>query len=214
MFKLDMRLQGAAAALNMAQLLQALLLAAYTAHRDVRLRGKPEQTFRGWSREAVQGWGKYFKYAVPAAAMVGSAAGPPLVLLRTLLAACREPPLPPCRRRCLGWRADAWAQLAPAPPTCCCPCLTRLPRPAAPADVRRVVGEWLPRTQLRWIRPACALWEAAGCGTPGLRHAGATRCRAGPRCAPRCASALGAPPPPRRCTRWSSSSRACCPTRR
>jgi hypothetical protein len=137
MFKLDMRLQGAAAALNVAQLLQALLLAAYVARRDAQLRGQPEQTSRGWSREALRGWGKYFKYAVPAAAMVGGRCGRRsrgcrrrccccccccccrrcccadfLLCVASCLAAA-EPPLPP-ERRCNG------CTLAPPARPCHC----------------------------------------------------------------------------------------------
>lgn len=69
-FKWGMGLQGAAWALNFLQAMQALLLVVYTVVRDVHLRGSLMQTFHGWSIEAAQGWGRYLKYALPAAAMI------------------------------------------------------------------------------------------------------------------------------------------------
>jgi hypothetical protein len=175
MFKLDMRLQGAACALNLAQLVQALLLAAYVVHRDARLRGRPEQTFQGWSREAVRGWGKYLKYAVPAAAMVGGrgpAAANPLPLLLCLARRwgqlladppARPPACLPARLRCCG--AAGRPCHHPHPPTVHARAHKPRRRCAPSGGCTRSSSSW----------PGC-------CPTPRLRSAlwaCASRCRRG-----------------------------------
>jgi MATE family multidrug resistance protein len=70
MYRFGLGLDGAAWALNLCQMQQSMALVAYTAYRDLGLRGSPQQTFHGWSLEAVQGWGRYLGYAVPAAIML------------------------------------------------------------------------------------------------------------------------------------------------
>ncbi|GBF89389.1 MATE efflux family protein [Raphidocelis subcapitata] len=59
-------LDGAAAAFVLCSATSTVLLAAYTAHRDWRRRGRPDATWAGLSRGALEGWGEYLALAVPA----------------------------------------------------------------------------------------------------------------------------------------------------
>jgi MATE family multidrug resistance protein len=63
-------LDGAALAFIACQVTTLLGLLAYVVYRAWRLQGKREQTWGGWSSEALQGWGEYCSYGLPAAAMI------------------------------------------------------------------------------------------------------------------------------------------------
>lgn len=66
----SMGLDGAAFAFIACQVATLLGLLAYVVFRAWRLRGKREQTWGGWSGEALKGWGEYASYGLPAAAMI------------------------------------------------------------------------------------------------------------------------------------------------
>ena len=70
--RLKWGLFGAAMAMNCAQCTPFVVLLLWTVRREVRLRklGAEEATWRGWSWEALRGWGRYLKLAGPSAAMV------------------------------------------------------------------------------------------------------------------------------------------------
>lgn len=63
-------LDGAALAFIACQVTTLLGLIGYVVYRAWRLKGKREQTWGGWSPEALQGWGEYCSYGLPAAAMI------------------------------------------------------------------------------------------------------------------------------------------------
>lgn len=63
-------LDGAALAFIACQVTTLLGLLGYVVYRAWRLKGRREQTWGGWSREALQGWGEYCSYGLPAAAMI------------------------------------------------------------------------------------------------------------------------------------------------
>jgi hypothetical protein len=65
-------LDGAAAAFVTCSATSAALLAAYTACRDWRRRGRPDATWGGLSRGALQGWGEYLALALPALAAIAA----------------------------------------------------------------------------------------------------------------------------------------------
>lgn len=70
-FKLGWGFQGAALAVIMSHVTNMTLMVSYAIfYRSWKLRGKPEQTWPGFSREALRGWGQYLQYGLPAAAMV------------------------------------------------------------------------------------------------------------------------------------------------
>ena len=69
-FHLDMGIDGAALAVDAVQLTQALILGGYTIWRDWRMRDEPHATWKGWSWEALRGWGTYLRYALPSVAML------------------------------------------------------------------------------------------------------------------------------------------------
>ncbi|PSC71531.1 MATE efflux family [Micractinium conductrix] len=72
-FYLDLRLAGAAVAVDATQVTMALLLGAYIAFRDgAVLRGLPHATWHGWSRDALRGWRAYLRFALPSVAMICS----------------------------------------------------------------------------------------------------------------------------------------------
>lgn len=68
--RLGLGLDGAALAFITCQLATLLGLLGYVVYRAQRMRGKKEQTWGGWSPEAFRGWGEYFSYGLPAAAMI------------------------------------------------------------------------------------------------------------------------------------------------
>jgi hypothetical protein len=61
MVKAQMGLDGAALAFISCQLCTLLGLLGCVAWRAVRMAGKREQTWGGWSKEALQDWPEYFK---------------------------------------------------------------------------------------------------------------------------------------------------------
>jgi MATE family multidrug resistance protein len=68
--KFQLGLDGAALAFIACQVTTLLGLLGYVVYRSWRLQGKREQTWGGWSGEALQGWGEYCSYGLPAAAMI------------------------------------------------------------------------------------------------------------------------------------------------
>uniref|UniRef100_A0A383V4G4 Protein DETOXIFICATION n=1 Tax=Tetradesmus obliquus TaxID=3088 RepID=A0A383V4G4_TETOB len=70
MVKAQLGLDGAALAFISCQLLTLLGLLSCVAWRAVRMEGKREQTWGGWSNEAFADWPEYMKYGLPAAAMI------------------------------------------------------------------------------------------------------------------------------------------------
>ncbi|KAL4547873.1 hypothetical protein Ndes2526B_g07093 [Nannochloris sp. 'desiccata'] len=65
-------LYGAAMAANLAQGVPFIVMVLWTVHREASMKAaaSPEQTWHGWSKEALRGWGEYLKLAGPSAAMV------------------------------------------------------------------------------------------------------------------------------------------------
>jgi MATE family multidrug resistance protein len=65
-------LYGAAMAANLAQGVPFIVMVAWTMHREASMKAaaSPEQTWHGWSKEALSGWGEYLRLAGPSAAMV------------------------------------------------------------------------------------------------------------------------------------------------
>jgi MATE family multidrug resistance protein len=65
-------LYGAAMAANLAQGVPLIVMIFWTMHREASMKaaGSPEQTWHGWSTQALSGWGEYLKLAGPSAAMV------------------------------------------------------------------------------------------------------------------------------------------------
>lgn len=63
-------LRGAALAFVLANGTSTVLLLAYVIWRDVRARGTAQSTWPGLGKGALQGWGSYLSYGVPAAAMI------------------------------------------------------------------------------------------------------------------------------------------------
>lgn len=70
MFHYRLGLAGAAYAYNLSQATSLVLLLGYAVRRDHQLRGRPERTWDGWSSKALEGWGSYLSYGMPAAAMI------------------------------------------------------------------------------------------------------------------------------------------------
>jgi len=69
-YKLELGLDGAAAAFFCSNLLYALLLVGCVAWRDRQLIGNPRQTWPGWTWQAFRNWNQYLAYGLPAAAMI------------------------------------------------------------------------------------------------------------------------------------------------
>eukprot|EP00879_Flechtneria_rotunda_P027356 GHRR01029303.1.p1 GENE.GHRR01029303.1~~GHRR01029303.1.p1 ORF type:complete len:272 (+),score=31.02 GHRR01029303.1:657-1472(+) len=70
-FRLDMRIQGAAYALVCCTATNALLLTCYRTYRDnFKLANSPMATWRGYSLAAFKGWGQYLALGLPGAAMI------------------------------------------------------------------------------------------------------------------------------------------------
>jgi len=65
-------LYGAAMAANVAQGVPFIVMVLWTMHREASMKAaaSPEQTWHGWSQEALRGWGEYLRLAGPSAAMV------------------------------------------------------------------------------------------------------------------------------------------------
>lgn len=69
-YGLDMRLLGAALAMDAVGLTMVVALGSYIVWRDAKLRGLPHATWHGWSREALRGWGEYLRYGLPSVFMI------------------------------------------------------------------------------------------------------------------------------------------------
>ena len=69
-YGLDLRLLGAALAMDAVMLTMVAALGAYIILRDRRLRGQPQATWGGWSRDALRGWGEYLRYGLPSVFMI------------------------------------------------------------------------------------------------------------------------------------------------
>ena len=63
-------LDGAALAMDASQATNLALLAGYSAFYHRRLAGSERQTWRGWSLEALRGWGGFLRLALPSTVMV------------------------------------------------------------------------------------------------------------------------------------------------
>jgi MATE family multidrug resistance protein len=65
-------LYGAAMAANIAQGVPFIVMVLWTMHREASMKAaaSSEQTWHGWSKEALRGWGEYLRLAGPSAAMV------------------------------------------------------------------------------------------------------------------------------------------------
>jgi multidrug resistance protein, MATE family len=65
-------LYGAAMAANLSQGVPLIVMILWTMHREASMKAaaSPKQTWHGWSKEALRGWGEYLKLAGPSAAMV------------------------------------------------------------------------------------------------------------------------------------------------
>jgi hypothetical protein len=69
--RLGLGIEGAAWAMTCCTATNALLLTCYQIYRDkFLLVGRPERTWRGYSRAAFRGWWQYLSLGVPAAAMI------------------------------------------------------------------------------------------------------------------------------------------------
>lgn len=69
-YRCDMRLLGAALAMDAVGLVMVATLAGAVVARDRRLAGTRRATWAGLSREALGGWGEYVRYALPSVLMI------------------------------------------------------------------------------------------------------------------------------------------------
>lgn len=69
-FKLRLGLDGAVWAMNACQGISLALLSVYTERRHAAAAGSDRQTWHGWSREALTGWGAFLRLGVPSTVMV------------------------------------------------------------------------------------------------------------------------------------------------